>query len=64
MSMPNEEKQWNMPSAVAFVGALVAGVVMLIMGAAQKDSALTAQGVGALVLAAGIAAPTPWVGDK
>jgi hypothetical protein len=55
--MMNEEKVWNMPSAVAFGLALVAGVVLCCMGH-------VAEGVSVLAIAGGIAAPQPLVGDK
>lgn len=62
--MPNEEKKWNVPSAIAFVGALITGATMLIVGAVQKDAALVTQGVLVVGVAVGIAVPQPMVGEK
>ena len=50
--MSDEQKVWNMPSAVAFGLALVAGVVLCCMGH-------LVEGVSVLAIAGGIAAPQP-----
>jgi hypothetical protein len=51
------EKVWNIPSAIAFGLALVAGVVLCCMGHVTE-------GVSVLAIAGGIAAPQPLVGDR
>lgn len=62
--MPDDERKWNVPSAIAFVGALLVGAGMLVAASVHKDSALGAQGATVLLVALGIAAPQPMVGDK
>lgn len=64
MSEDGNMKQWNVPSAIAFCGALVVGATMLVLGVLHKDADLTSQGGLVLVIAGGIAAPQPWEKDK
>jgi hypothetical protein len=60
----SDEKKWNVPSAIAFVGALIVGATMVVVGIIHKDAASVTQGSLVLTIAGGIAAPQPVRGDR